>query len=191
MEHQIRVTDGELTPESYCVVCNGCGTTLPTDCPGTAMSSNMRIAIKDGILDYVRNRWLYKCKHCQNFVEDLDVLNHSCTLNRQIGFVEALNKLDLEYRPQEQTQRPAQSARTPIAEQFPHYYKNIDGLKVLDVYRILELFDVNNPCIAHAVKKLLVAGGRGAKDQAKDIAEAIISLQRWQDIQNENEQRAV
>ena len=57
----------------------------------------------------------------------------------------------------------------------------------IDVYRVLELFNVTNPSIAHATKKLLVAGGRGAgKSIDKDIQEAIDSLVRWQAMRNED-----
>ena len=69
--------------------------------------------------------------------------------------------------------------------EFDHYYKDVSSLKSIDVYRVLELFDVTNPAIQHAVKKLLVAGGRGVKDQAKDVEEAIKSLQRWQEMRQE------
>jgi hypothetical protein len=42
----------------------------------------------------------------------------------------------------------------------------------------LELFEVVDPAIQHAVKKLLVAGNRGHKDLQKDVKEAIVSLNR-------------
>jgi hypothetical protein len=72
------------------------------------------------------------------------------------------------------------------AKKHSHYFKDVSTLKEIDVYRILELFNVVNPCIQHAVKKLLVAGGRaGGKDIAKDIEEAIISLRRWQEMRKE------
>lgn len=68
-----------------------------------------------------------------------------------------------------------------------HYFKDVSKLDFIDVYRVLQLFAVNDPCIQHAVKKLLVAGGRGAgKDIKKDIQEAIDSLTRWQEMQKEN-----
>jgi ribosomal protein L21E len=67
-----------------------------------------------------------------------------------------------------------------------HYFKDVSQLDTIDVYRVLELFNVVNPCIQHAVKKLLVAGGRGAgKDINKDIQEAIDSLERWKDMRQE------
>jgi len=67
-----------------------------------------------------------------------------------------------------------------------HYHKNVKHLDSIDVYRVLSLFDVTDPCIQHAVKKLLVAGGRGAKDFDKDIQEAIDTLHRLQAMRAEN-----
>lgn len=68
-----------------------------------------------------------------------------------------------------------------------HYHKDVSHLKTIDVYRVMELWDVTSPSIQHALKKLLVPGGRGAgKDMAKDIQEAIDSLIRWQEMQVEN-----
>lgn len=75
------------------------------------------------------------------------------------------------------------------AKKHNHYFKDVSNLKTIDVYRVLGLFSVTDPCIQHAVKKLLVAGGRGAgKSIDKDIQEAIDSLKRWQEIQEENKQ---
>jgi hypothetical protein len=60
----------------------------------------------------------------------------------------------------------------------------------IDVYRVLQLFNVTDPCIAHAVKKLLVAGARGDKaivsTLERDVKEAIDSLQRWQEMRRED-----
>lgn len=74
-----------------------------------------------------------------------------------------------------------------VAEKHNHYYKDVSKLKFIDVYRVLGLFNVTDPCIQHAVKKLLVAGGRGAgKDIDKDIQEAIDSLVRYQEMGEED-----
>lgn len=68
-----------------------------------------------------------------------------------------------------------------------HYFKDVQHLETLDVYRVLKLLNVADPCIQHAVKKLLVAGGRGAgKDITQDIEEAIDSLDRWLEMANED-----
>ena len=67
-----------------------------------------------------------------------------------------------------------------------HYKKPVSGLQFVDVYRVLALFGVTDPCLQHAVKKLLVAGGRGAKDISQDVQEAIDTLQRWQEMRRED-----
>lgn len=74
-----------------------------------------------------------------------------------------------------------------IKKEHSHYFKDVEHLKTVDVYRVLELFAVNDPCLQHAIKKLLVAGGRGAgKDISQDIKEAIDSLVRWQEMRSED-----
>ena len=65
-----------------------------------------------------------------------------------------------------------------------YHDKQIGGLKV-DVYRVLRLFGITDPAIQHAVKKLLRCG-RGQKDAATDIEEAIQSLRRWQEMNRED-----
>lgn len=73
----------------------------------------------------------------------------------------------------------------PVPSKHSHYFKPTPFDSV-DVYRVLLLFGVTDPCIQHAVKKLLVAGGRGAgKDIGRDVQEAIDSLRRWQDMREE------
>ena len=60
-----------------------------------------------------------------------------------------------------------------VKEKHSHYYKNVAHLKDIDAYRVLERFGVTDPAIQHAVKKLLVAGGRGAgKDQLQSLQAA-------------------
>lgn len=66
-----------------------------------------------------------------------------------------------------------------------HYFKDVSKLQTIDVYRVLQLFEVTDPCLQHAIKKLLVAGGRGAKNTERDVTEAIDSLVRWQDMRRE------
>ncbi len=74
-----------------------------------------------------------------------------------------------------------------VGEKHPHYHKDVRHLETIDVYRVLSLFNVTDPCIQHAVKKLLVAGGRGAgKNIAKDVQEAADSLARYLEMQHEN-----
>lgn len=68
-----------------------------------------------------------------------------------------------------------------------HYFKDCP-FEQIDVYRVLDLFNVADPCIQHAVKKLLVAGGRGAgKDISRDVQEAIDTLNRWVEMRGEED----
>jgi len=74
-----------------------------------------------------------------------------------------------------------------VGNKHPHYHKDVSNLQTVDVYRVLALFNVTDPCIQHAVKKLLVAGGRGAgKDIGKDVQEAIDSLERFKEMRVED-----
>ena len=69
---------------------------------------------------------------------------------------------------------------------YTHYFRDVSKLDGIDIYRILLLFGVSDPCIQHAVKKLLVAGGRGVKDITKDVEEAIVSLTRYLEMRQED-----
>ena len=57
------------------------------------------------------------------------------------------------------------------------YHVQIKGQWV-DVYDILTAYGVTNPADAHAIKKMLCPGQRGAKDGIQDRREAIASLER-------------
>ena len=46
----------------------------------------------------------------------------------------------------------------------------------MDVYDVLTAFGVTCPALAHAVKKILCPGQRGAKDKLQDLKEAAWSL---------------
>ena len=73
-----------------------------------------------------------------------------------------------------------------------HYFKSVAGLQDVDVYRVLLLFGVTDPCLQHAIKKLLVAGGRGGgKDISRDVQEAADTLARWQEMRQEEAGRTL
>jgi len=57
------------------------------------------------------------------------------------------------------------------------YIKNCKGTDV-DVYDVLVAFNVTNPAMAHAIKKMLVPGKRGVKSVKQDMQEAIASIKR-------------
>ena len=53
-----------------------------------------------------------------------------------------------------------------------------DGVKTtVDVYRVLNAFEVHDASTQHAIKKLLAAGKRGHKDYVQDLKEAIASIE--------------
>lgn len=60
-----------------------------------------------------------------------------------------------------------------------HYKRNVSHLKTIDVYRIIELFEITCPVAQHVLKKAMVTGKRGHKDLARD----------WQDILDSAERR--
>lgn len=73
----------------------------------------------------------------------------------------------------------------PEQPKHNHYFKDVSKLNKVDVYRIIDLYEITDPCIQHAVKKLLVTGGRGYKDIFTDIQDVIDTLERWKEMKNE------
>lgn len=67
---------------------------------------------------------------------------------------------------------------------FSHYFREC-RFAAIDIYRVLLIFGVTDPCLQHAAKKVLCAGMRGSKDAGNDISEAIATLQRWQEMRAE------
>lgn len=59
-----------------------------------------------------------------------------------------------------------------------HYFRDVSQLQQIDVYRVLEIFGVTDPCLQHAAKKILCAGQRGLKELTKDVGEARDTLVR-------------
>ena len=66
------------------------------------------------------------------------------------------------------------------------YIVDISKYNKLDIYRILKLYEVSDPCLQHAIKKLLCAGKRNIKNQTQYINEAILSLKRFLEMQGED-----
>lgn len=63
-------------------------------------------------------------------------------------------------------------------------YRRRVSTTVVDVYDILIAFNVTNPAVQHAIKKLLMPGQRGSKDKVKDLEEALWSVRRAIDLEN-------
>ena len=73
-----------------------------------------------------------------------------------------------------------------MKEEHNHYFKPCP-YDTLDVYRVISIFGVTDPCIQHALKKLLCSGVRGHKDQSKDIQDVIDTLKRWKQMRCEDD----
>ena len=73
-----------------------------------------------------------------------------------------------------------------MKENHNHYFKPCP-YDTLDVYRVINIFGVSDPCIQHALKKLLCSGVRGHKDQSKDIQDVIDTLERWKQMREEDD----
>ena len=80
---------------------------------------------------------------------------------------------------------PSVGTCTPI-KKHNHYFKNVAHLEELDVYRLIDLYAITDPCIQHMLKKCLVVGGRGSKDALRDVQDIIDTAERWKQMQQEN-----
>jgi hypothetical protein len=72
------------------------------------------------------------------------------------------------------------SAKPQVPYELPMnvYQRKFKGYTV-DTYDITDLYNVTNPAAAHALKKILVTGGRsGNKTRKQDYLEAIKSIYR-------------
>ena len=69
---------------------------------------------------------------------------------------------------------------------YNHYHK-LCPYNSIDIYRICQLFEVNDHSGAkqHAIKKILMAGNRGGKDEYKDMQEAADTINRWLEMRIE------
>lgn len=79
----------------------------------------------------------------------------------------------------------AYQVATSNAQKYPKYFKDVSGVDYLDVYLLLEIFDVRSHAIGHAIKKLLLPGSRtGGKSAFDDVKEARDTLNRWLEMES-------
>lgn len=65
------------------------------------------------------------------------------------------------------------------------YHREIKKGVLVDVYDVLSAFEVINPAMQHALKKMLEPGKRGVKDTVQDMKEAIQSIERAIELEQE------
>ncbi|AGH25148.1 hypothetical protein FDI67_gp06 [Escherichia phage phiKP26] len=72
------------------------------------------------------------------------------------------------------------------------YNRQIVGLNgkvtTIDVYRVLDAFQVTDPATQHAIKKMLCSGLRGHKDYLTDLDEAIESLNKAYELRKQRDE---
>jgi hypothetical protein len=67
----------------------------------------------------------------------------------------------------------------------PKYNKQIKPGVTVDVYDVLQAWNVTNPALQHMIKKALQCGQRGHKDTAEDMADIVACALRAQEIELE------
>jgi hypothetical protein len=73
-----------------------------------------------------------------------------------------------------------------MADKHDHYFKDCPYNKI-DVYRILEIYNVTDPVQQHIVKKALCLGERGHKNLTTDLNNIIDSCRRKLEMLEEEE----
>lgn len=122
------------------------------------------------------------------FIEDIeDALNRDGTIKYELacgkGTADLLKPSQKTLEGSESTsgtteQKEVHKDVSEASSKHKHYFKDVSKLEEVDVYAILYLFEVTDPCIAHVVKKLLCTGKRGHKDFERDLQDSIDSLVR-------------
>lgn len=70
-----------------------------------------------------------------------------------------------------------------------HYFKSVEGLTHIDVYRVLRLYAVTDPSLQHIAKKSLCAGLRGHKDFRRDLEDIRDTAVRALEMLDEDDAR--
>lgn len=73
-----------------------------------------------------------------------------------------------------------------LVTKYPHYYKDVRHLRLIDPYRVMRLYEVTDQAIGHTLKKVLVPGGRKKNNMRQDIVEARDTLNRWLILNDED-----
>ena len=70
---------------------------------------------------------------------------------------------------------------------YGKYFVDVEHLKKIDIYRLVELFPINDHALEHVVKKLLLGGVRtGGKNAHDEVIECRDTLNRWLEMREED-----
>lgn len=71
---------------------------------------------------------------------------------------------------------------------YEKYFRDVKHLDKIDIYRFLDLFEVTDHALGHAIKKLVLSGARtGKKPLVVDVTEARDTLNRWLEMLQEDD----
>lgn len=90
---------------------------------------------------------------------------------------------NIDYKIATQAALPA-SGSVRIVSGKDKYNRPCKGVTI-DVYDVLQAFEVTNPALQHLVKKALCAGLRGHKDRQQDLQDIIDSAHRAIELEKE------
>lgn len=74
----------------------------------------------------------------------------------------------------------------PLKRKHGHYFR-VCRYRVLDFYRIADLFGIHDATLQHIIKKALAAGKRGSKDFRRDLEDMRDTLNRRLEMLDEDE----
>ncbi len=72
------------------------------------------------------------------------------------------------------------------AEEVKNKYQRVIRSETVDVYDVLQAFNVINPALQHLIKKALCAGLRGHKDRKTDMEEILSAAKRALELETNN-----
>jgi hypothetical protein len=132
---------------------------------------------------HFQDRWYEGCYlkyEISNFISEPHYKNIGCKNNR----IFLISDEHLPFINYKEVPNPLKEQCAAHLLKENKYQVEIKGVKA-DVYDVLKAFDITCPATQHAIKKLLKAGKRGYKDANQDLDEAIASLNRAKQLQND------
>lgn len=123
---------------------------------------------KDNFKYCYHNKWV-ETVHCDENLEiwqKMTVLWQRHAQPEELPFLDSLPEFDHGF---DASSLNDQYAEIEQVRKHRHYFKDVSNIAEIDVYAVLKLFDVTDPCLQHIVKKALCAGKRGHKDMMEDL----------------------
>ena len=129
---------------------------------------NNNFFYKDNFKYTYRDKWV-ETAYCGMNLEirqKMPVLWQRHTQPEELPFVDSLPEFEHGFGASSLND---QYAEIEQVRKHRHYFKDVSNIAEIDVYVVLKLFEVTDPCLQHIVKKALCAGKRGHKDMMEDL----------------------